>query len=103
MIIQGAKRVYQRSKVQEKAGGDFARFFSSVLSNHFYAKGTQKEVSQGAAKLARGTTKCRTTLSCYLEPTGMCDTVIAIIPYIGAAYNFEAMIQEVIPTATSYP
>ena len=31
VIIQGAKRVYQRSKVQEKAGGDFAGFFSKLV------------------------------------------------------------------------
>ena len=33
VIIQGAKRVYRRSKAQENAGGYFAGFFGSVVQS----------------------------------------------------------------------
>ena len=33
VIIQGSNPVYQRSKAQEKAGGDFASFFGTVVQS----------------------------------------------------------------------
>ena len=75
VIIQGAKRVYRRSLAQEK-GGVILLVSSVVLSNHFYAKGRLAERSQpGCGQTRQRHYKVLDTLSCSLEPTGMCDTI----------------------------